>query len=99
MDLLLAAAVVLFAAVFVLCLIFIPDKPVEGKIVSLEGEKEIVLAIKNYNCTNPETEVFLTRSVGKYGHYKINGFDYELGNGCHRFCNRGVRVQLSGGSF
>ena len=40
MDLLLVALILLFVAMFVLCLIFIPDKPVDGRIVSLEGEKE-----------------------------------------------------------
>ena len=40
MDLWFASAFLLFVAMFVLCLIFIPDKPVDGRIVSLEGEKE-----------------------------------------------------------
>ena len=40
MDLLHVALILLFVAMFVLCLIFIPDKPVDGRRVSLEGEKE-----------------------------------------------------------
>ena len=67
----------LFAAVLILFLIFNPGTPVDGRIVSLEGEKEVVQTIRNYNCTNPETEVFLARIVGNHGRYKNIGFDYE----------------------
>lgn len=67
----------LFAAVFVLFLVISPGQPVDGRIVSLDNEKNIEQAIKDYNCTNPESEVFLARSVGNYGRYKNIGFDYE----------------------
>lgn len=67
----------LFAVVIVLYLIVVPGKAVDGRIVSLEGKPEIEQAIKEFNCTNPKTEVFLARSVGTHGRYKNIGFDYE----------------------
>lgn len=67
----------LLAAIFALFVFMSPGSPVDGRIVSLEGKPEIEQAIKNFNCTNPETEVFLARSVGNHGRYKNIGFDYE----------------------
>ncbi len=68
----------LLAVVFILYVVLVPGKPVDGRIVSLEGKSEIEQAIKEFNCTNPKTEILLARSVGTHGRYKNTGFDYEL---------------------